>query len=164
MATTDTSTLAQGTDSISHINIHVIVRCSTLPSCKPLITRLIKPVIVHLDIAEDRHGYAEDEASESGHDHNDVTQPFEIATNAKHVQGTVLSLVVTWRNRGVKTTDDRGELHDRQSDEEDQERVVIVNANAVVEPRAVVVEAFHTPVTDGAVAGSWCSEDFAVGT
>ena len=73
MATTDASTLAQGTDPISHINIHVIVRCGTLPSCKPLITRLIKPVIVHLDIAEDRHGHAEDETSESGHDHNDVT-------------------------------------------------------------------------------------------
>jgi len=40
---------------------------------------------------------------------------------------------------------------------------VIVDAYAVVEPGAMMVEAFDTAVADGAVTGSWSSQDETVG-
>ena len=40
---------------------------------------------------------------------------------------------------------------------------MVVNSDAIVQPRTVMVEAFHAPVADGAVAGARCAENETVG-
>ena len=41
---------------------------------------------------------------------------------------------------------------------------MIMYPHAVVNPRAVMIESFHTLVTDGAMSRTRCSQDFTVWT
>lgn len=52
----------------------------------------------------------------------------------------------------------------QECNDENQEEVMVVDANAVVDPGAVVVESFDAAVADGAVFGSGSPEHFAIGT
>ena len=57
-----------------------------------------------------------------------------------------------------------GQEAEGQSREEDHETVVVSDANTVVEPGAVVVEAFDAPIADGAVAGAGRPQDETIWT
>lgn len=41
---------------------------------------------------------------------------------------------------------------------------MVTDSNAVVDPGAVVVEAFYTYIADCTVTGAWCTDDEAVWT
>jgi len=49
------------------------------------------------------------------------------------------------------------------SKEEHHEGVVVLDSDAIVDPRAVMVKSLYAPVANGAVAGSGSSDDLALG-
>lgn len=51
---------------------------------------------------------------------------------------------------------------DLQGGDENHKVGVVVDANAVVRPRAVVIEPFHALVADGTMSGARSADNFAV--
>lgn len=86
-----------------------------------------------------------------------VAQPKDLAPDTNFNEGAQVSLVLLRETLVSKhryaRANDQDQNHQKSNDE-NQECVVVVNSNAIVDPRAVVVKSFNTPVTDSAVFAS----------
>jgi len=124
---------------------------------------LIECEISYLDEAEEQDGRAEEESQEDRHNNHQVAKPQNIAADTQLDQRTVCT-VGAWCNQRLQTTDDDGDKLERQRHQKYQKAVVVVDTNAVVEPRTMMVKAFNTAIANGAVAGARGAQDCAIWT
>ena len=119
---------------------------------------------MYLQDKEEEHGH-DDEAKERGSlDENAIIGPIW------HKEVLIKELAIVTRQilvlPAVEVDAQRDECDDEEREhrqEEAHEEAVVVEADAVVDPGTVVVEALDTPVADAAVARPVGADHFAVG-
>lgn len=110
-----------------------------------------------MDVNEHTCGATEEEAHQRRDQQHQVPEPNHAAPEAKLDQwavdgrmGFVCVRLAVVRQHHYRADNDK-EQNNQQSDDEDDVRIVVLNANTVVDPGTVMIESLHAPVARRAV-------------
>lgn len=122
-------------------------------------------VVLELDVHQNSQGEEEDGGDGEVEEAEGEEHGLSVA-HTKEAKGA--QRVLAWVLGGSSSHDIHGDAHHQECHQpgighEEQIIVMVVDADTVVDPRAVMVEALHTHIAYGAVARPWSLDDLTVG-